>query len=370
MAIGAQFAGLDMKNLIGGPLAASAEASLNLAQTTANFINTVGFNADKSTRTVLFQFQKSDADALGNPIRSEMQMEIPMLAIVPIPNLQIDEVNIVFDMEVKETEKSENSLDAGGSFSASLKIGPFNASISGSVSSHSSNTRSSDNSAKYHVDVRATNHGYPEGLARVMDIMAANAAPTLLASKMVDENGKEVDAASKEKRAKLQLSYETQQKLGTACKAASDEYETAIKGVRDSVASFRNAQKLKVQKRLNTGDSITDADRDAYTGRMQEIISIWDRVEADARMTVESLYGGSGGAQGTEGQAQRVDMATLFEIKKIKDDVSGIEAVASTEITPIQNYFDKAVNNYATFKSQEKALADERGNYNALLVKR
>jgi hypothetical protein len=125
-----------------------------------------------------------------------------------------------------------------------------------------------------------------------------------------------------------------------------------------------------VQKRLNTSGDITDADRDAYTGRMQEVISIWDRVEADARMTVESLYGGSGGTQNAENQAQRVDMTTLFEMKKIKDDVSGVETVAGADITPIQNFFDKAVNNYTAFKAQEKALAEERGNYNALLAKR
>jgi hypothetical protein len=45
-----------------------------------------------------------------------MSLQVPLLAIVPIPNLQIDEVNIIFDMEVKECEKSESSLDAGGLF--------------------------------------------------------------------------------------------------------------------------------------------------------------------------------------------------------------------------------------------------------------
>jgi hypothetical protein len=365
MAIGAQFAGLDMEKLIGGPLTAAANASVILAQSTANFINTVGFNHDKSARTMLFKYEKSDMDPLGNPTRNEMSLQVPLLAIVPIPNLQIDEVNILFDMEVKECEKSESSLDAGGSFSASVGFGPFKVSISGSVSAHQSNTRSSDNSAKYHVDVRAANHGTPEGLMRVLDILAAAAAPTLLTSKMVDGNGNEADAATKDKRAKLQVSYEAQQKLGTACKAASDQYETSIKGLKDSAQSFLNAQKLEVQTKLNAitdgkeDGGQSDRDREKYTGILQGLSNSWNRVMSDARMTVEAVY-----------NRDKKDMTALFDMKKINADVSDLAPVAEDDIGTIKSYFDSAIQNYNTFKEQEKALTDERANYNALLMKR
>jgi hypothetical protein len=362
MAIGAQFAGLDMKNLIGGPLSAAAESSVTLAQSTADFINRVGFNEDKSTRTVMFKFQKSDSDALGNPLRSEMQMEVPILAIVPIPNLQIDEVNILFDMEVRECEKSESSLDAGGSFSGSANFGIVKVSVSGSVSSHSSNTRSTDNSAKYHVDVKAANHGTPEGLSRVLDIMAASAAPILLSSKMVDGDGQEVDSTAKEKRAALQLSYEKQQKLGTACRAASDEYEAALKGLQDSISSRNKAEKLKIQTKLN---GLTDSDADAenrikYTTLMQNLNTIWERVSQDVRQTVEAVY-----------DSTESNMLTLFEMKKVKDtDPLDIEPVTENDITTLKGFFTKAITNYTEFKTQETALTTERSEYNALLMKR
>lgn len=47
----------------------------------------------------------------------------------------------------------------------------------GAVSSHQSNTRSSDNSAKYHVEVHAKQAGMPEGLSRVLDILATAVQP-------------------------------------------------------------------------------------------------------------------------------------------------------------------------------------------------
>lgn len=51
-----------------------------------------------------------------------------------------------------------------------LQIGPFSmkAKVKGSISSHKENTRKSDNSAKYHVQVRATQGEMPEGLSRVL----------------------------------------------------------------------------------------------------------------------------------------------------------------------------------------------------------
>jgi hypothetical protein len=360
MSIGAQFAGLDMENLIGAPLSAASNASVKLAQSTADFINSVGFNPDKSARTMLFKYEKSDMDPLGNPVRNEMSLQVPLLAIVPIPNLQIDEVNILFDMEVKECEKSESSLDAGGSFSASVGIGPFRVSISGSVSVHQSNTRSTDNSAKYHVDVRAANHGTPEGLSRVLDILSAAAAPTLLTSKMVDSNGNEADAATKDKRAKLQASYENQQRLGTACKAASDQYEASIKGMKDSAQSFLNAQKMEVQTKLNaiTGDN-GDDERAKYMEISQGLSNSWNRVISDARMTVEAVY-----------NKDQNDITALFDMKKVNADVSQLDSVTEGDIGTFKSYFDSAVQNYKAFTEQEKSLADERTNYNTMLMKR
>jgi hypothetical protein len=366
MAIGAQFAGLDMGKLIGGPLTAAADASVTLARSTAEFINTVGFNADQSARTVVFKFEKSDQDPLGNPVRNEMRMEVPMLAIVPIPNLQIDEVNILFDMEVRECEKSESSLDAGAQFSLSAGFGPVKISITGSVSVHQSNTRSSDNSAKYHVDVRATNHGYPEGLARVMDIMAASAAPTLLESKMVDGNGKEVDAASKAKRASLSESYANQQRIGTACKAASEKYDAGLKGLRDSMKSVANAQRQPIQQKMNAvkddDEKTADTDREKYSGLLESLDGVFSRASTDAKLVVE----------GSADVAEIPEFTKAFDMKNAKYDSTNEKLVAleAGDAGTVQNYLQQAIESFKAFRDQEKALAAERANYNNLLMKR
>jgi len=193
-----QFKGLPMDSLIGGPLTAACDAQIKLANATAQFIKVVGFEPDPSdpaklgsTRTALFKFKRpvelpqssvpilpGTAPAIGE---EEVELEVPLLAIVKVPNLSITTVDVLFDMEVKSSYSSTEKTEAEASMGADVSVGwgVFSAKvhIQGKVSSHKENTRSSDNSAKYHVEVHAEDRGMPEGLARVMDILQSSIAP-------------------------------------------------------------------------------------------------------------------------------------------------------------------------------------------------
>ncbi|TFH89489.1 DUF2589 domain-containing protein [Vibrio ouci] len=179
------FSGLPMESLIGSPLKAACDAQVMLARSTVDFIKDVGFDGEK-TRTADFSYTRhvvTGKDGLGNDIieQEDVGLEVPVLAIVNIPNLMVDEVDITFDMEVKSSEASIEKSDSKGSFSAKTKVGwgplSVTANVSGSVSAHKENTRSSDNSAKYHVNVHASQAGTPEGLSRVLDIIQDSVAP-------------------------------------------------------------------------------------------------------------------------------------------------------------------------------------------------
>jgi len=182
-----QFRGLDMSALIGGPLKAACDAQVMLAASTAEFIENVGLNAPdkngvRTVRTTAFSFTRTATpDGKGSHSTEEVKMSVPLLSIVKIPSLMIQKVNITFDMEVKSSVSSENTSDKSGTIDANagLKIGPFsmNVKIKGSISCHESNTRKSDNSAKYHVEVLAKDTGMPEGLARMLDILATASEP-------------------------------------------------------------------------------------------------------------------------------------------------------------------------------------------------
>lgn len=183
-----QFSGLDMAALIGGPLSAACDAQTMLAKSTLNFIEEVGLEAPdkegkRKVRTASFSFTRAaDSNEPGKINSEKVEMNIPLLAIVNVPALSIDKVNITFDMEVKSSMSAESTSDKKGEMDAAakLKVGPFsmNVKIKGSISCHESNTRSSDNSAKYHVEVSASQQKTPEGLSRMLDILSSAVAPS------------------------------------------------------------------------------------------------------------------------------------------------------------------------------------------------
>lgn len=278
MSIAEQFSGLPMDNLIGGPLRAAADASTQLANSTADFINRVGFDKDGKARTVAFAYQQRSVNEDGTSNLDEMKVEVPMLAIVPIPNLQIDEVNILFDMEVKQSERSESSMDLSASAKASLNLGVFKVNVSGSVSAHQSNTRSSDNSAKYHVDVRATNHGTPEGLARVLDMMAANVAPSLVGTSLKDANGQDLTESARVKSERLKALRQEISQIESRLRAAREGFDNNLQQLKKVAGSQLNIYQSSVIKLMNSledadkklKEAKTDADKEAAMALKEE----------------------------------------------------------------------------------------------------
>lgn len=280
MAIAEQFAGLKMDQLIGAPLRAAADASTQLANSTADFINRVGFDGAGKVRTVAFGYQKRSVNEDGTSNLDEMKVDVPMLAIVPIPNLQVDEVNILFDMEVKQSERQESAMDMSASISGSANFGIVKVSVTGSISAHQSNTRSSDNSAKYHVDVRATNHGTPEGLARVLDMMAANVAPMLVGTTLKDGNGQSLSEQAKIKAERLKALRQDIAGIESRLTAAQDGLGSSLTQFKKVASSQLNTYRETMNRLQNSvnrdrfdkelANAKTDAEREQIEKQREE----------------------------------------------------------------------------------------------------
>lgn len=300
-----------MDQLIGAPLRAAADASVQLATAAADFINSVGFDAEGKVRTVAFGYQKRSVNEDGTSNLDEMKVDVPMLAIVPIPNLQVDEVNILFDMEVKQSERQESSMDMGASLTGSAKIGPVKISVTGSISSHQSNTRSSDNSAKYHVDVRATNHGVPEGLARVLDMMAANVAPTLVGSALKDGDGRDLSGQAKVKAERLKaLRAEISQlenRLSAAKDGLTNQVQQLIK-LGDAQLKTYRGELLKKQNGLNEDDEKAET----YSQLMDDLNTCWSDFQSQVADRLQLVAGDADTAEGT--------VSALFNLKALVED--------------------------------------------------
>ena len=93
----------------------------------------------------------------------------------------IEDIKVTFDEDVKVSEPSERSGDKEEpqDVNGNIGYGPFHmkASVKGTIVSHERTTKSTDNSAKYQVRLHDKNSGTPEGLKRMLDVLAEACSP-------------------------------------------------------------------------------------------------------------------------------------------------------------------------------------------------
>jgi len=102
---------INFGNLLGAQLTALIEAEADAARVSAEYIENVGFEKDPKTgamklRTVTFIMKRRDMDDV---IREHM-IEIPVLTLVPIPILSIEEAEVEFDLEVNGIQYSNSPI--------------------------------------------------------------------------------------------------------------------------------------------------------------------------------------------------------------------------------------------------------------------
>jgi hypothetical protein len=168
-------------SIIGGPLKACIEAQAMAAQTSWQFIQEVGLNTNKETGqkeavNVSFQFMQNGRMA---------QLNVPLLTIVPIPYIAIQNIDINFKANISASssssseQNSSSTTDAGGEASMKLGWGPFsvNASMKANYSSKkdSKATQNSQYSVEYTMDVavKAGQDSMPAGLAKVLELLGS-----------------------------------------------------------------------------------------------------------------------------------------------------------------------------------------------------
>lgn len=371
MKIAEQFAGLQMDQLIGGPLRAAADANAHLANSTADFINKIGFDNKGNVRNVMFGYQKRTANEDGTSNLDELKVAVPILAIVPIPNLQVDEVNILFDMEVKQSQREEESKDMSASLDASLKIWPVKVNVTGSVSSHQSNTRSSDNSAKYHVDVRATNHGIPEGLARVLDMMAANVAPALVNSTLKDGNGQDLSDQARVKAERLKLLRHEISQIEERLSAAKDGLAANLTQLKKVATVQLNTYKEAMSRKMNSFDTLKydkEISAAAEKGETQKVTELEEKKAAEEKQVAEYSDAMAEVNQAWNNfQSQAGDLVKLIaDSENITDGVSDIFALKALTGELKAAPYASGESQYSAMTAAQKTAVDGQRNVSRL----
>lgn len=191
-----QFTGLPMDALIGGPLNAAAQANASMALTQTQFMletcfkKPSGGTGDYEPIMINMTLQRGVVQP-GNPTPTDPNpdatiqtvpttFQLPLLTIIPLNSLAVDNVDITFEMEVSSSfseetnQETKEKIAAEASLEMKLGWGPISATIKGSASydkedssTHSTHYEKS-NSAKYTVNVHAGQLPLPQGVNTII----------------------------------------------------------------------------------------------------------------------------------------------------------------------------------------------------------
>ncbi len=178
--LGQELAALNFGAMIGGPLIAVVNAQARAAMTTVDFVKSVGFSEGNAVN-VTFKYSKTVDDPTGQTRDLDCTLSVPILTLLPIPFLRIEETTIDFNAKIVGTETSGRESTFGintdlgakwGGGALSVLGGPqidFKTSIA--YQSKSSQGTKVERTYSMNIKVRAVQDQVPPGMDRLLSIL-------------------------------------------------------------------------------------------------------------------------------------------------------------------------------------------------------
>ncbi|MBK9256738.1 MAG: DUF2589 domain-containing protein [Saprospiraceae bacterium] len=180
-----ELSNLDFRTMIGGPLQAAIDAQIASSMAAVEFINKVGFtetgtapNIKKELIYVDFTHETSEyvtnPDGTVNPTpqTTKKYMKVPFLAMLQIPSLRIEYVDINFKAKLNSVETSETKTTAGGSVEGKAGWGPVSMKVTASYQRQASTGVKIEREFALDVKVRAVQDEMPKGLEMILNAIS------------------------------------------------------------------------------------------------------------------------------------------------------------------------------------------------------
>jgi len=195
------FSGLPMESLIGGPLNAATEANMQMGLAQVNFMmNTCFYQPDApdgpfEPRLIKVRLERPviRENEPETPIEpAVVTIELPLLALLPLNNLGVTNVDVSFTMNVSSSFSNErsttldNKVHAEASYETAINYFFAKTTIKGSASVDTQLQQSTkaqyqkQNNATYTVNVNASQLPLPPGVTTIIQAFTNNMAPIVL----------------------------------------------------------------------------------------------------------------------------------------------------------------------------------------------
>lgn len=183
-----EFSGLPIENLICDPILGVAHGQEKLCNAYLDTLFKLAYEGKeeagqwvpdptKPIRQISFLLNRPFINESGTYETSTVQVNAPLLSLVPIPAFTMDEITVEFRMEIKDHKLDTNEKDATGKIDLKGSRYGIGATISGSVTAKASQTRGTDRTATYDITARAIQHPPAEGMAKLTSLFASVIEP-------------------------------------------------------------------------------------------------------------------------------------------------------------------------------------------------
>lgn len=175
----------NLYEMIGAPMVAMIQGETLAAQATAEFIETVGFVASSNPqadefgklRMVTFSYQKQDINGQAEIV----EMQLPVLSLIPIPLLHIAEAEIEFGVKITDVVQinSKSQFKSAQNNNYPLNVGLSN--IQGAITTPLKFETQTNTDVQMNVKVKVAQADIPEGLKqlfRIFDVSMQASTPT------------------------------------------------------------------------------------------------------------------------------------------------------------------------------------------------
>jgi len=180
---GQELSNIDFESMIGGPLTAVIRAQTQAANTSVDFIKSVGFSTNEDDEEVptmvsfnytrLVEEEDEDGNITSTP--QPFTLSVPFLTMLPIPFIRIEETTIDFNAKITAVQfsKTMSEHELGVSLAAKAGWGPFSAKLKTNYSFKRKNQSGSETNRTYSltIHVRAVQDELPAGTERLLGIL-------------------------------------------------------------------------------------------------------------------------------------------------------------------------------------------------------
>jgi Protein of unknown function (DUF2589) len=183
---GKELAALDFANIIGAPLQAVINAQASSAALTTKFIQDTAFetssgadatSSPQKLKVVSFDFSQlmgSSGTGTGVGGGDKLQIKVPLLTMLPIPFIRVDNMTIDFNVNLHSVSKTSMtntaSVDTTASTSENLEFEKSSFTATVSDKNTYQNDQTIDDTYSLRVTVHAVQDQMPGGMQTVLNI--------------------------------------------------------------------------------------------------------------------------------------------------------------------------------------------------------